>query len=142
MSAGRAWPLKLRRLLKEPGRKKQQEAEGEGRNAQNQISDWRMDTENSRVSLAASFDLPHKSPTFVAILPWVDSTKWQFNEFNGPELSSAIGSCPWELQAQPQSELSNKLWDFFSFHFLHLPKAVQSPSRLLTQYIFLLSFTF
>lgn len=94
------------------------------------------------VSLGGFSDLPHKSPTLVATFPSVDSSKWQINEFNGPELSSAIGSCPSGLQPQPQREALNRLWDSFSFHSLHLPKAVQSPSRLLTQYIFLLSFTF
>lgn len=34
----------------------------------------------------------------------MDSRKWQINELNGPELSSASGSCPSELQAQSQSE--------------------------------------
>lgn len=70
MSAGRAWPLKLRRLLnKEPGRKTSKRQNGEGRNAQNKIAlteEWTQRTE--RVSLGGflwpSSQQPHSCGHF------------------------------------------------------------------------------
>lgn len=102
MSAGRAWALKLRRLLRSQEKKTSKRQNGEGRKAQNQISAWGMDTENRGFHwgfLCPSSAEPHP----VAALPWVGSSKWHFGELDGPELSRATAAAP-ELQAQPQSE--------------------------------------
>lgn len=71
------------------------------------------------------------------------SPEWTALNGNGTKLIKVSFSAALQRWMEsPKVKLYYRLWDFFSFHYLHLPKAVQSPNRLLIQYIFLLSFTF
>ena len=139
MSAGKPWLLTVTEATREEARKKQRKPEWEReKNAQNKTSDLRTDTENSVFYSVVSLTFVHTALVLSSSFS-LERTALNGNWTKLIKVSFSAALQRW--MEHPQVKLCNSLWGFFSFHYLCLPKAVRGPSRLLIQYIFLLSFT-
>lgn len=88
------------------------------------IEEWTQRT--VWILLCGFFDLDYDSPgSLLVIFPWVDSIKWRLAKLIKVTLSAALQ----RWMESPRVRLCNRGQDFFSFHYLHLPEAVQSPHR-------------
>lgn len=132
MSAGRAWALKLRRLLRSQEKKNQQKAEW-GREKSTEPNLWLRNGHREQGFHWGFLCPPSAEPHPVAVLPWVGSSKWHFGEWMGQSSAEPL-QLPQSCRHSPRV----KNLGFLSLSLLALAQGSESPSRLSTIQLFIL----